>query len=558
MKSMNISKMVRKNWILILIIFVATMLRFYRLGDYPIHLTNDEAGIGYNAYSILKTARDEHGSFMPVVFKSFGDWKPGFYIYLTVPFVLLFGLTEFAIRFPSALFGVLTVGYIYLITNKMFGKNVALFASFSLAISSWHIQFSRGAWEANAALALLVIAIWFFIKCFEKQKFLLLSSLFFGLTLWTYQSAKLASLLVLIALFITYKDKLFSLPRRTISMAIAIGVLISIPIVFSVFTGKAGRVEVMSVFSYTRPEEYIEESILRQENIDKNSIQYIAYHSEPFNLLRGVSGRYFNYFSGKFLFFEGDWSSQRHSIPNVGYLIIAELPALLLGFIYLLKNTKDRNVKFVLLWLLFAPIPAALTRDSVHGVRALNLAVPLSITIGFGMNYIFRLLNRLKIQIFKLAMFAFVAAIYCYSFAVYLDSYYIQNAYVHAPQYFYGYRETVQALGNYSDYNKIVFDQSYDQPYIFFLFYNRYDPKKYQSTSNYIDGINGDVGFISSLDKIEFRQINWSSDKHLENSLVVGRAEAFPMEEVEKPEDYNIERIKYPGGDDAFLIVDPI
>jgi len=541
---------------LFLIILLAAILRLWHLGQYPIHLTNDEAGIGYNAYSILKTARDEHGQFMPIVFESFGDWKPGLYIYLTVPSVLLFGLTEFAVRLPSALSGVASVYLLYLIANRLFDRNVALASAFILAILPWHMQFSRGAWEANAALMILLAGVWFFIKSLKNHNYIVLSAAFFGLTLWTYQSAKLASVLVLLALAICYHKKLLSLSKKTLGTSVVIGILVAMPIVLSLFSGKGGRLEVMSVFSYTRPDEYIKETILDQEDISKNSLKYLLFHSEAANLTRGITGRYFNYFSGKFLFFQGDWSSLRHSIPNVGYLLFAEAPVFIVGLVQLFKSKGDKNATFVLLWLAFAPIAPALTRDSVHGVRALNMVAPLSIVLGIGINSMYSYLKKQINPLVKYIMAFLITGAFIYSFVIYLDGYYIQNEYVYAENYFYGYRETVKELDKISEDKKVVFSQSYDQPYIYFLFYKHYDPDKYQQVSNFIPSEYGDVGIVTKLDNIEFRPINWSSDIRLENTLIVGKLSAFPTEEVDKPEDYDVTRIKYPNGNDAFLIVE--
>src|SRR3990167_2080459 len=105
--------------ILLVIIIIAAILRLWNLGGNPPHLTPDEAALGYNAYSILKTGKDEYGQILPVIFKSFGDYKPGLYVYLTVPFVAIFGLTEFAVRLPSALFCILSVFLIFRICLKI-------------------------------------------------------------------------------------------------------------------------------------------------------------------------------------------------------------------------------------------------------------------------------------------------------------------------------------------------------------------------------------------------------------------------------------------------------
>jgi 4-amino-4-deoxy-L-arabinose transferase-like glycosyltransferase len=533
---------------LVMILVIAAVLRLWQLGEYPIHLTNDEAAVGYNAYSILQTARDEHGEFLPIVFKSFGDWKPGLYIYATAPSVFLFGLSEFATRLPSALFGILAVYMVYLLVRRLFDERVAIFSAMSLAIMPWHIHFSRGGWEANLATTLLLVAVWFFVKSFEKQKYIIFSAICFALTLWTYQSAKLASLLVVLALIAVYRQELFGISKKYLGTAFVAGVILSVPIVLSMFSGKGGRIEVMSLFSYERPEEYIQQTILKHEEISRESLVFTLFHSENLNFARGIAGRYFNYFSGRFLFFEGDWSSLRHSSPNVGYLLFAQVPIFVYGLFVLFKK-KDKQSAFLLLWLVLSPIPAAITRDSVHGVRALNLTIPLSVVLGFGLYSIVRLT--------KPVFWVFLFGVYLYSLVLYLDSYLVHNKFVNAENYFYGYRETVGKIDEIANDKNVVFDQSYDQPYIFFLFYQGYDPATFQRNRGFIKGIAGDVGFVGDLDNIEFRPINWSSDKMLTNSLIVGKPASFPLEEVRDAQEYNVEAIKYPNGHDAFLIVEP-
>src|SRR5262245_24665404 len=95
--------------ILSAIILLATVLRFYQIQTNPPGLFWDETAYGYDAYSLLKTGSDHHGRFLPLFFESFGDWKLPVFFYLLVPSVALFSLSEFAIRFPTAFFGVLLV-----------------------------------------------------------------------------------------------------------------------------------------------------------------------------------------------------------------------------------------------------------------------------------------------------------------------------------------------------------------------------------------------------------------------------------------------------------------
>ena len=96
-------------WVLLVaIILLAGILRLWQLGGIPPSPDWDEAALGYNAFSILQTGRDEFGKFLPVVLRSFDDYKPALYAYITVPSVLIFGLDVFAVRLPSAIIGTLT------------------------------------------------------------------------------------------------------------------------------------------------------------------------------------------------------------------------------------------------------------------------------------------------------------------------------------------------------------------------------------------------------------------------------------------------------------------
>src|SRR3989304_8410790 len=105
----------RTKLLIILILLLAFILRFYNLETNPPGLYWDEVSNGYNAYSVLKTAKDEYGVFLPTVFRSYDDYKPPVYIYAVVPSIAVFGLNEFAVRFPSAALGVFTLFLLFFI-----------------------------------------------------------------------------------------------------------------------------------------------------------------------------------------------------------------------------------------------------------------------------------------------------------------------------------------------------------------------------------------------------------------------------------------------------------
>ena len=199
----------KKYALLIIALLLGAFLRFYEVGSIPNALTWDETALGYNAFSIFKTGKDEFGKFMPIVFKSFGDYKPGLYIYLAIPSIAIFGLTEFAVRLPGILFGILAIFGVFLLVRELFEDEkrktlLAQFAALSLAIMPLHIHFSRGAWETNVFSTMLLFSIYFLV-CFVKSgKFLNYSIVLALLTLITYQAAKVLTPLLIIFIIILY------------------------------------------------------------------------------------------------------------------------------------------------------------------------------------------------------------------------------------------------------------------------------------------------------------------------------------------------------------------
>jgi len=549
----------KKKLILVAIIVLATLVRIYDLGGNRPHLTNDEAALGYNAYSLLHTARDEHGSLLPVVFKSFGDWKPGFYVYTTVPTVALFGLTEFSTRLPSALFGILAVFLVYLLVKRLTeNETIALFSSFFLAVSPWHITFSRGAWEANISLTLTLAALVALLTYLNnaKKKYIILSAVLFALTLWAYQSAKLFSLLLIVGVGIVYRQEILSVNKKHFLLAGVAGAIISIPIIISLVMGHAGRLNVMSVFSNARSDQYIEDTITSQGD-DGNGLAFSLFHSEEYNFMRGILGRYFNHFAGRFLFFEGDWTNARHTSPNIGYLLLLDAPLLLLGLVYGAKHFNKKEFQFLFYYLAVSPLASAFSRDSVHGIRALNMVIPLVIYVAIGAAYVFGKLKQYKRVTYLLS--PIVIGVYVFNFVFFLDSYFIHAPFKDSQNFLYGYKQVVELITpDQSSHDEIVVDDNFDQAYIYFLFYQQYEPAIYQKTNNFKESRLGDVGKITQLDNITFRPINWSADKQQTGLVMVNREINMPMYEIENNADYKLTKIPYLDGSPGFVIVEVV
>lgn len=504
-----------------LIFFFALLLRTVNLGDHPPGLTWDEAALGYNAYSILKTGRDEFGTFLPVIFKSFGDYKPGIYVYLTAPSVAIFGLTEFAVRFPSALFGALAVVGLYLLTNLLFPKsqisnikyqiNVGLIASLMIAIMPWHLHFSRGGWEVNVFVTQIIFATYFLLLSLSSKKVSPLISLFlFVLSIFTYQAGKLlAPLIISLVLILNWsevRERFGEIKKNKFQLLLGL-FLLGVTIVYFVQTaiGPAGnRVARLSIFGY-RPT-----PSAQLIQIDNNNFLSVAvFHSQVDLTLRAIASRYLYHFSPELLFFENN--SPREALPKMGLLYLFDSIWLLFGVIFLTRHADRRAVILLLGLILFAPLGASLTLSEFSVVRALLLTVPLAIVSALGFYYLWQNHRIVFVVLFLL---------YSHNIFLNLDLYFKHSKNFLAPSFNYGYKQAIERLKTYPAKNVVMTD-SYGQPYIYYLFYTKYDPATYQGNNNFVSG-GVDVGSVPSVGNVLFQQFGNRETGNDKDTLFIG------------------------------------
>jgi len=120
LKKNSIVKWLKNEKILIFLIFLfAAFLRLYNLSSLPFNFHLDEVQSTFVGRYTLLHFRDPYGNFFPLnYFNLFGDYPPIIPMYLSGIATFIFGVNEFAARFPSAFFGALAVFPIYLFTNS--------------------------------------------------------------------------------------------------------------------------------------------------------------------------------------------------------------------------------------------------------------------------------------------------------------------------------------------------------------------------------------------------------------------------------------------------------
>jgi len=461
--------------LLILILFQAFRLRFYNLANNPPSPYWEEAAIGYDAYSILKTGKDFHGNSWPLIaFESFGDYKPSLYFYATVPSIAIFGLNTFAVRFPSLVFGTLTVLLVYLLAKQFFKKPaVALGSALLLSMSPWHVQFSRAGFEANLGLFLVVLGAWLFLKGVKKGIWLFPAVLSWALSLYAYHANRVFIPLLGLAWGLYFFKKLIK--SKSFSL---ISVFLFILLIFPLAT-RLNTPEVKQRFLQTSA--FVEPELVKASNqliaADGGGWLTRIVHHRAWQYSKVFFDHYFDHFNFKYLFISGD-SNPRHSTQSVGGLYLVQLPLLLAGLYYLFKK-KKYNLLPLLIWAILAPVPAALTKATPHALRSLSLVIPLSIISSYGAIELFKAKAIAKIFVYLLGL------ILLFEVCRYLYVYHHDYPRLHSFHWQTGYEEMIDFVADEKDnYDTIYITRELGRPSIYYWFYTQTDPKEVQKLNN--------------------------------------------------------------------------
>jgi hypothetical protein len=279
-----------------------------------------------------------------------------------------------------------------------------------------------------------------------------------------------------------------------------------IPVLFGLITANdSNRLQVFSLWSYHQNQEEINQIISESSQFD-----YQLFHNQYFYLFRNFLTRYFNNFSSRFLVFEGDWQIARHSAPYIGVILYPSLIFFYFGLFHHLIRPKNKLSLFFLFWLLLAPLPSALTRDIIQPVRDMSFSIPLVFFIASG-------LTLIKSRLVAL----FVIFVYVLSF-IYFGDLLLNHLVKFKPaEHLFGYQQSTQyLLDNSKNKTDIYFSDFYGQPYIYYLFYSKYDPSTYQKQAKLL--VNGlDTGKVTQIDNIHFESPNFASLKNKSNQLMI-------------------------------------
>lgn len=524
---MRFLQKIKKKYILGAVLLIAIFLRFWNLTNVPPSASLDEVSIGYNAFSILKTGRDEYGTMFPVLLRAYDDWRPALYVYLVIPFVKILGLSVLAVRFPSVLLSILTVISTYFLVKELFKNNqlkwlnvehFALLSTFLLAISPWHIYISRLGHEVNAGFAFFIFGLLFFLK--ERFGF---SILFFLLSFISYQSEKIFIPLFLIVLMVLYRKTLLQKIKKMI-IPLLISLIILTPFIKETLSPNAlVRLHATNIFSaeHHRFEEGARRLLISKQN---NGLMGQIINNRRIVATQIVVEGYVSHFNPYWLF--TNKNTESHKVPRMGLLYAWELPFILLGITLFLTLKFDVRIKVILiLWFLLSPVSSSFTTDAPHAMRSFTFLPTWQIFSSLGLLFFFAKIPRVVKSLFV----GVICVLILYSLYSLYINYFILFSRQQSRSFQLALSKAVSFVENHEkQYNNIIFsnvDNLY-QSYMFFLFYSKYDPQLYLSQGGTKSGGFKETHYFG---KYEFREINWSKEKKDEKTLFIGNPNDFPI-----------------------------
>ncbi|MCX6792032.1 MAG: glycosyltransferase family 39 protein [Candidatus Gottesmanbacteria bacterium] len=475
-------KFLKKNiqYILLAIILCASLcLRVNQLNIIPVGMTDDEVREVYSAYSLWHTGRDlTQGIFLPFSFVLHDFSFTPVPVYITAPFVGLFGLSPASARLPFALAGVGVVFLTYLLIKRLLGNPaVALLSAAVLAINVWAIQLSRMAYEAEFALLFYLWGTYIFLGNWKKHPYgsALGSMAVLFLAFNSYNATKLVYIPLLLVL-LWYKRKEIA-GKKYLLGVVAGSVLATIGIFayFTFFQGASAHGGYFLIFQDTGAAAQAVELARRASSAPH--ILQVLYHNKLTYFIDQVTSHYLYAFSPDYLFLNQEGSGI-YSLWSRGNFYLIALPFLFIGLFSLWKRQSKLFI-FATLAVIIAALPSGIGPPPFTYATRSSFMLPwLALFMAFG---IYSLVQSVKFIKIRIILTALIIAVYAYYVGGYLTQYYFEWPRYSAKSFAEDQKDIISYINHYPDKQaKFVITNVSDMFFLQYAFYTHTDPRQIQ------------------------------------------------------------------------------
>jgi 4-amino-4-deoxy-L-arabinose transferase-like glycosyltransferase len=466
---MSIENIVNRKYYILafLLLVLGFSVRLIGIVNLPSGLNQDEASIGYEAYSIMETGLDRTGHSYPAHLESWGSGQNALYAYLTIPCIRLFGLNVFSVRVVNALFSCISLLLFFLLFKIVYFRKAALAALALFAIFPWSIMSARWGLESNILPTIFLAAIFFLLKgVLTNQKYYLLSFLLFALSLYsygiTYLVLPLFFLCVIPYLVINKKIRV-----KYLLLSLTVFFVVALPIILFVVINHLG-LQPIQLGSITIPRLDVNRTTvvfnLFQDNfivtLAKNAVRFLSV------LVLQTDGNDYN------------------AIPMFGTIYPISLLFFSVGFAGVLKkrNFRDNALNYIFLsWLLCSVVLGISSHVNINRINIIFIPLLYFTLLGiFDVSEMLQLEFRNRYKTVVIAFYSLFFALFC-GYYVFIFSENIKNGFS------YGLKDAIQfAERTTSKTDSInITTQTINMPYIYVCFYNRLNPTEFRKSVRY-------------------------------------------------------------------------
>ncbi len=475
------------KFLFVLIMLTASFLRLYKLGEVPYGLQQDEASIGYDAYTLANFGIDRNGYHFPVypITWGCGGGSP-LLIYLNVLSISLFGTGIVKLRLIPAILGILTVALLYMTLRiiyegQKFRNSIALFGAFFLAVCPWHVILSRWSLDCNIMPFNIMLAIYLFMLGVKKKNTIIycLSSAAFSICMYSYGSATIV-VPVFLLLICVYGIRHSLITVKQTALSVVTFIVVFAPLLLFYGVNYLGVPEIVTDYF-----------CFNKFTADRTGEAFVAFDG---NFFKSV---FSNLFSTILAMSVGD---ERHTLAHYypGYASLYEFtfPVTIIGFVLCIyqmvkggksddKSDEYRAGNAVFVFLLISCM--ILNMFILPDISRLVITfIPFIYFLIKGAGFV---LDNSKKLFGALLAFLIIGSI---SFTKdYFTDFNNWSISIYMP----GYGEAIQRAYEVAGDEKMIYStyEGLSSPFMLALYYNEYDPYKFYTTVKYKD------------DKAEFR-----------------------------------------------------
>jgi len=480
------------NFLLMSFILVfAGWLYVFGLDKIPSGFYVDEATVVYNAYSILKTGRDEYGQLFPILFRLLGSYSPPLFIYLTVPLIYFFGLGIAVLRSISVVSALLSVVVFYLLSRKLNlikTKSALFLITFFYAISPWLIFNARLGYEVTLAYLIFNIGLYFLYLSLEKPKYLLWGIPILSLSVYASHNQKFLVPVLLLFFFIVFWKQIFRKESFSfLALSFFIAFLMQIP----------------NWLILSSPAFWIKKIGLGDQSLNILAVNFLK--------------QILSYYSPRSLFYLMPDIDLQHTLPEISVVYNWMVVPYLLGLYLMFNKFKNQNYQYLILLFFVSVIPASFSGAFISVQRALPFLLPLTLVVGLGLDFLIKKMPKVMsvILFFSLTVYSLICL---------YRSYFVLFPKERAGAWNYGYGALAEYLSRYPENHFVIDNYRNPRLYIELLFFLKYSPAQYQSEvdptirQNYYQAPRRSND--SHFGNIEVREIDWRVDPYQEQVII--------------------------------------